>query len=757
MFGNAHFRRFFLFSCLFFLCAGTLQAKTPKALEESIKLSDSLFNLIAGTTHKTSEALTKPIIFMGSRLNQYKPLQSTEETFRYIPSNVTYKDFDAVHESYPRTFQEAVKDTEGALFYDQIGNNQDTVFSLRGFSETDAIVLLVDGVRMNEVDGDVITYPLLDVTDIGTLEITRGSSSAIYGSNAFAGVVNISTRAPSTKPMSLFGGFEIGSHKGIRFHQGISGALEDTWSSLGGKWSYYFNGGRRVTNGFRDNGEARISSFNFKTSYDLADDLGRVFVNVKRVDDAISNPGELTIAGFEGNESQTLKPLDGRTYDMTTVSFGSDVKFLDKKLTASVLASWRISNSGFYTTSATFTDFADGFNPDTDLVTTETRSTDLIWQLNYEDEWENVKNNSTIGMEFRDGSIASLERDAFGGVIQNGTARETERSAEPKSVSFFWHQAATVFNRLAAHLGWRYDFHRLKTTDHLTPTDNISRTFSNTSVSTGLSARATEWMDLFFNYSQGFRVPNVAEIAPFSGTTSSGLQPEQSDSYELGTRIRLKDKGLLKFSWFLIDLEDEIAFDSTSVTAMAPFGQNVNIGKSRRSGIELRLDYELMDEVKLYGSYAWTKAYVRETTAGSSIVDGRGLGQVPQSRMTWGVITQPLKDLGEPWDGLKLSLVGQYTGKQHTQSFESLSQATLNSTGGAGHIIKSYTLWDLALSYAWKDKEIYFKVNNVFDNKYYSRAVAATSFGTALVPFGTFTFVTPGAPREIQFGMRYEL
>ena len=46
--------------------------------------------------------------------------------------------------------------------------------------------------------------------------------------------------------------------------------------------------------------------------------------------------------------------------------------------------------------------------------------------------------------------------------------------------------------------------------------------------------------------------------------------------------------------------------------------------------------------------------------------------------------------------------------------------------------------------------------NNIFDNKYYSRAVNATSFGSGLLPAGTFNFVNLGAPREFIFGARFE-
>lgn len=704
---------------------------------------------------KTMDTLT----VIGSRLPSFKvPFSDVPANVSYIPANVTQKDRASLQSVQPLNYQAALRDTESAVFYDQVGNGVDATFAVRGFSEGSSVVTLLDGVRMNDVDGGGVTYPLIDMSDIESIQIDRGSASPIFGSGAFGGVVHLLTREPSEKPISLFGGVDVASHRGVRFYNGVSGTLADKWTPVGGKFKYYFKGGRNLSDGFRDNGEIRITSFNVKSAYELPDERGRLHVGVKHVVDAISNPGTLNLRQYDENPEQTIKPLDGRDYKNTIVQFGADANFWEKRISSSILASWRTNLTHFYTTSATFTDFVDGFNPDTNLVTTKDRATDLVWQLGYQDRWtEWLENQSTLGMEFRDGSNYGLQQDAFGGNVVETTARETERSAKPQNVGLFWRESLEFWDRVIPHFGMRHDFHRLKTTDHLTPTDNISRTFSDTAVSTGITVKPFSWNDIFANYSQGFRVPDISELAPFSGTTSRNLQPEHSDSYEVGTRLRYKKKAALKTSFFLIDLKDEIAFDSTSVGVGAPFGQNINIGKSRRQGVETRLDLKPIPEMDLYGSYTWMHAYVRETDPTGSIVDGRSLGQIPENRITTGFFITPFARQDEILSGFKTGFSGVWTGQQHPQNYESTSQATLNATGGAGHIIKDYSVWDYLLSYTWRNQEIYFKITNVFDNKYYSRAISATSFGTAIQPAGTFAFVVPSAPREFQLGVRWEL
>jgi len=701
-------------------------------------------------TLSTEEIPFSPFFILVSRL----PSFDTE--LDEVPYNVTHKSREDLSRKHSNTFQEAVEDIEGALLFDQVGNGIDANFGLRGFTESSAVVYLVDGVRVNEVDGAAVNFPLLVMSDVDSVQIDRGSASPVYGSNAFAGVVHITTGKPSDKPISIFGGFDWSSFDGVRFNQGVSGTLKDKWIPLGGAFKYYFNGGRNVSNGFKTNSEYRITSFDIKLSYELPEDTGRFHFGFKHIDDAISNPGELTLSQYQATNDQTLKPLDGRDFKNSIISFGGEKKFWDNKIVTSVLASWRTNLIHFYSTSATFVDFVTGSNPDTDLTTNKTRQTDLIWQAAYEDTFKGFKHRSLIGMEFRDASEYSLQQDAFGGNVNEAAARETERSSSTSSISLFWQEKVNFFKKVIAHVGVRHDLHRLKTTDDLTPTNNQSIRLGKSSISTGLVFKLRENMDVFANYSQGFRIPTISELAPFAAGLNANLQAEESDSYEIGTRLRFGDKASFKASYFLIDLENEIVFDSTSLTPATPFGRNINIGESRRTGVEASLQMNPIQEVNLYGTYTWTHAYVRETDGGGALADERTLGQVPENRMSFGLHCWPLKRLGEPFEGLRLSMNGVFTGKQHPTAFESTAQATLNATGSAGHIIKSYSIWNMVASYAWRENEVFLKVNNVFDNNYYGRAVSATSFGTAIVPAGTFTFVTPGAPREYVLGFRWK-
>ena len=672
-----------------------------------------------------------------------------------VPVNVTIKDKDYFWENTPKTFQEAVQDTEGVILYDTVGNGLDTTFGLRGFPESDAAVFLLDGVRINEVDGGAVSYPLIVMDDIDYLEIDRGSSSPIYGSGAFSGVVHLRTRKPSDKLIHLFGGLEFSSFKGIRFNQGVDGSIPDKLTPFNGKWTYYFDGGRNViSEGFKDNDESRLTHFNIKAGYELPDNQGGIRVGVKHVEDYISNPGEQTLSQYHANPQGSNKPLDFNAQKSTIVQIDADKKFWDDKITASIMNSWRFWDSTFQNTFGTFFDWANGYNPDTHRIFQKSRERDLVWQLEYADEWNSwLTNKSSIGMEYRKSLDQARQMNAFQGVVRWNDGPDTDRVANYENLGLFWGTTVGLFEKLHVRYGMRHDFHWLKSQDYVAPVANLSRRWNKSTLSIGGTYQPFKFIDIFGNYSQGFRVPTISDIAPFSMGIATDLQPEKSDSYEVGARLRYKKRYSFKFSFFLTDVKNEIVYDNMAVTAATPFGRNTNVGETRRKGVELRFDTNPIDEFYLYSSYTWTSARVRSTSGAGGPVDGRALGQVPANRMTYGATIVPFKRLGAPFDGLRFSMDGVFTGRQHPQSYESTSEANLMATG---YWIKSFSIWNLKLSYELKGMQIYFKVNNLFDEKYFSRAISAQSFGTAIYPAGRYLFVNRGAPREFVWGTKYE-
>lgn len=98
------------------------------------------------------------------------------------------------------------------------------------------VLLLVDGVPMNQADRGGINWDVLAVDEIDHVEIAKGAGSALYGSSAFGGVVNMITRDPSE-----------GFHMRVRVTGGsYANPAHDVWQF-------------RDFTGFQEGGDASVS------------------------------------------------------------------------------------------------------------------------------------------------------------------------------------------------------------------------------------------------------------------------------------------------------------------------------------------------------------------------------------------------------------------------------------------------------------------------------------------------------------------
>jgi outer membrane receptor for ferrienterochelin and colicins len=93
----------------------------------------------------------------------------------------------------------------------------------------DYTLILIDGVRQPGRVGGVIDLDRFSIEDIERVEIVRGAASALYGSDAIAGVINIITRR-AKKPLDVTGQASYGAYAALDLSAGV-GVQRSTWSS----------------------------------------------------------------------------------------------------------------------------------------------------------------------------------------------------------------------------------------------------------------------------------------------------------------------------------------------------------------------------------------------------------------------------------------------------------------------------------------------------------------------------------------------
>ena len=117
------------------------------------------------------------------------------------PSAVSIVTKDEIRRFGYRTLGDIVQGVRG---FDVTYDRSYTTLGVRGFNRLGDFggrtLLLIDGHRMNDPIFDTAAGGndfLLDVDLIERVEFIRGPGSAIYGNNAFFGVINVITRKPA--------------------------------------------------------------------------------------------------------------------------------------------------------------------------------------------------------------------------------------------------------------------------------------------------------------------------------------------------------------------------------------------------------------------------------------------------------------------------------------------------------------------------------------------------------------------------------
>ena len=151
------------------------------------------------------------------------------------------------------TLADVLRRVPGFAVVEFDGLGRDPQLMVRGFyggGEADYVLVMVDGRAVNLAHNGTIAWETLPALDaIESIEIVRGSASALHGDAAVAGVINIVTHRPMQRPASWHLAAE--SFAGLSASVDATGFLTDR--NVSGSASF------DRTNGFRDHA-ARTSA-----------------------------------------------------------------------------------------------------------------------------------------------------------------------------------------------------------------------------------------------------------------------------------------------------------------------------------------------------------------------------------------------------------------------------------------------------------------------------------------------------------------
>ena len=125
----------------------------------------------------------------------------------------------------PQFLSDLLRDVPGFAVTRNGGTGQQTQLRVRG-AEANHVLVLIDGIEANDLTrDDAFDFSHLLAADVERVEIVRGPQSALWGSDALAGVVNIITRRATGTRAAL--AVETGSNGTVDTRASVGGARGD--------------------------------------------------------------------------------------------------------------------------------------------------------------------------------------------------------------------------------------------------------------------------------------------------------------------------------------------------------------------------------------------------------------------------------------------------------------------------------------------------------------------------------------------------
>lgn len=139
---------------------------------------------------------------------------------------------DVIEQSQAIDLPSLLRHEAGFQFTQNGGPGQTSTLFLRG-SASMQVLVLIDGVAMTKQDASgAVSLEHIMLDQVDHVEIVHGNVSAIYGSGAIGGVIQIFTRQGSHQP-SASAKLELGSRGSVRASTAIAGQSGDTMYSFG--------------------------------------------------------------------------------------------------------------------------------------------------------------------------------------------------------------------------------------------------------------------------------------------------------------------------------------------------------------------------------------------------------------------------------------------------------------------------------------------------------------------------------------------
>ncbi len=481
---------------------------------------------------------------------------------REVGSAVTVITADQIERQQTRSLADALRKVPGIALSRSGPTGSQTQVRIRG-AESNHTLVLIDGVELNDPSGaSEFDFGNMLASDVDRVEILRGPQSALYGSEAIGGVINIITKR-GKGPISGTLSAEGGSFETARLYGNAQGGGEWYNFSVGG--TFFRTNGVSVApedegNSERDGNENK--TLNVKFGLTPLDNL-EIDLFGRLVESTIETDPQPFVAGVigtvDGNEETEALQRTGRVRVKYSLFDGM----------------WEHIASAAYNT-----DQADSLTNGAVNFSSKGEKTRLDYQSNLfleTPEFADASHTLTVLVERE--IDAQTTASAFGG-----------SDLEITNYGVVGEYRVSLFDRLFLSGSVRHDFNEIfanETTYRATAAYLLAETGTRFHASFGTGVKNPTLFELF-GFGPNFR-PNP------------DLQPEKSRGWDIGVEQSLwDDRIVVDLTYFNNRITDLI-------DGAGQFAINLP-GVTKTQGIEVSLNAEVLDGLTLAGQYTYTLA-----------------------------------------------------------------------------------------------------------------------------------------------------
>lgn len=532
-----------------------------------------------------------------------------EQNIKDAPATITVITSEELEKKSYSDVTDALKNVPG-VYVNGGGTNQ--TISIRGMGDSYTLYL-IDGKPMNDgrllttgssgISGANVSF-LPPLEAIERIEIIRGPASALYGSNAMGGVINIITKKHSDKVTASVKTEYIKADKSNKVNNDsqntslyVNAPLVDKLLSL------------QVTGGYQTIDESNLQKNSTGSGESDPEykkqNIGTKFVLTPDENNTITAGYSYTIQERTHTPGLSMLPTANRTHTelaKDTYNLSHEAKY-DKFLINSYIQYDKDKNSSIAGRTV-----GSGANAVTNPGGIEFETTTLNSQGTYFFD----TNSLSIGANYMKENLED------GATNQNAAMAGKITKMDRYQWALFAEDTWSVTDALALTFSGRYDYN-----------EQFGGEFSPKAYAV---YSLTDNLNLKGGVIKGYKAPSLRNSAPEYMLNSMGgalipnpnLEPEKSWTYEAGIAYENPDVGLGgSLMLFQTDFKDKITRSSRiagSQTAGSPFyisnptlpynsngyTNQFNVDNAEIKGIELTTDYYILENLKYRQSYTYT-------------------------------------------------------------------------------------------------------------------------------------------------------